>query len=127
MKSLPAPKASAFEQRLQRLESLLGTLSQAMLAGEPVALEEKSAELRHAVVDFSQTCSGEVTHADLETRLRLQRVAAGLARQREGLLRRTVTVERSLQSLLPGRIQSTTFGVANSSARARAAYGSAGR
>ena len=127
MNALPQPTPTAFEARLQRLEHLLGTLSAAMVAGEATELEQRSADVRHAVVDFSQTCSNEVRHADLDTQLRLQRVATALARQRENLLRRTVVVERNLQSLLPGRIAAASYGPASSSARARAAYGAVAR
>ena len=43
------------------------------------------------------------------------------------MLRRTVVVERNLQSLLPGRITAASYGPASSSARARAAYGAVAR
>lgn len=42
-------------------------------------------------------------------RERLVRVARDIAQQREALLRRSATVERSLQSLVPQRSQSSTY------------------
>lgn len=45
-------------------------------------------------------------------RQRLVRVARAIARQREALLRRSAVVERSLQTLVPQRSQSSTYAAA---------------
>lgn len=45
-------------------------------------------------------------------RQRLVRVAREIARQREALLRRSAVVERSLQTLVPQRSQSSTYATA---------------
>jgi hypothetical protein len=96
------------EKSLALIELQCETLSAAVLSGEPQALEASSQQLRQTAVDFSdlmaQFSGAEI---DPQLRTRLKQIAVRLGIQREGLLRRSAVVERSLHTLVPSTQKST--------------------
>jgi hypothetical protein len=97
------------EKPLSRIEGQVDLVCAAVVNGDPVSLESASLALRQAAVDFSgllQEFAPDV-RADRELKRRLKKVATGLSIHREGLIRRTVAVERSLHAMVPATRKST--------------------
>jgi len=82
--------------------------------------------LRQAALDFGRFLeSSRRVSLTESTRLRIQKIAAGLAAQREGLLRLTAVVEQSLDSLVPATRKVTyaaTSGLFGTHARQSGAF-----
>ena len=116
--SLPAH----LEEALTRVELQFKDVSDALVSGEPVALEAASAALRQAALDFSVLMQ-RLTPADLkykELKSRLKTMVDGMAIRRESLIRRTAMVERALSAVVPAS-GNNTYSPASSP------YGSAGK
>jgi hypothetical protein len=97
------------EKPLSQIESQYNAVAAAVSSGDPVSLDAASIALRQAAVDFSgllQTLPADALSAN-ELKLRLKKLGRGLASQREGLIRRTVVVERALHAMVPGAREST--------------------
>ena len=103
-----------FESLLARIEEQFHAVSLALLSGEARGVEQASAALRLASLDLGQflESSRRVKLAE-STRLRIQKIAAGLAAQREGLLRLSAAVDQSLNSLVPAT-RKVTYAAASS-------------
>jgi len=109
------------EKALTEVELYFNDVSVALVS-EPLALATASATLRQAAIDFSALLQG-LAPIDLKNqnlKLRLKRLADGMAVQRESLIRRTVLVERGLNAIVPST-QSATY------AQVAGPYGSAGK
>jgi hypothetical protein len=92
------------------------------VSGEPVALEAASGTLRQAAIEFSALLQ-RLAPADLKNpdlKLRLKKIAEGMATQRTGLIRRTALVEMALNAVVPASLNATY-------AQAAGPYGSAGK
>ena len=111
-----------FEDSLSAAELQFNEVSAALVSGEPVALAGASAALRQAALDLSALMNGlcATDRHNQALKLRLSKLAAGLAAQRESLIRRTVLVERALHTLVPAA-RSATY------AQAGATYASPGK
>lgn len=99
MTKLPDPLESALAQ----IEQRFAAVSAKLIAGEPQALAEAASAMQQVAIEFSQiapSLSLSVGNsAALKTRVR--RIAAGMAIQRENLIRRQVVVQRALDAILP--------------------------
>ena len=110
------------ENALTEVEHCSSKVSVALVSGEPQALVSASADLRQAAIDFSQLLQN-LTPLELRNRVlksRLKSLANMMASQREGLIRRTVVVERALNAIVPTTL-STTY------AQVIGPYGSPGK
>lgn len=110
------------EEALVEVELHFNDVSAALISGEPLALAAASTALRQASIDFSVLLQ-RLSPLDLQNgdfKLRLKKIAIGMASQRESLIRRSALVEMALNAIVPAT-QSTTY------ARATGPYGSAGR
>jgi hypothetical protein len=98
------------EASLTEIESHFEGLSQALVSGEPQALEAASTALRQTALDFSQLLQ-RLNSTELQNhalKLRLKALSDGLVSRRETLIRRTVLVERELNAIVPAT-RSTTY------------------
>ena len=93
-------------------EECAGLVSQALLKGEPAAIESAAHGLHRASLSLSGLLQGHpaITVVDRDFRSRLGKVAQHMAMQREALLRRSAVVERSLHSLVPATRVTTYAG-----------------
>jgi hypothetical protein len=110
------------EEALVEVELHFNDVSAALISGEPLALAAASTALRQASIDFSVLLQ-RLSPLDLQNgdfKLRLKKIAIGMASQRESLIRRSALVEMALNAIVPAT-QSTTY------ARATGPYGSAGK
>lgn len=110
------------ENALVEVELHFNDVSTALISGEPLALAAASAALRQASVEFSALLQ-RLSPQDLQAgdfKLRLKKIAIGMASQRESLIRRSALVEMALNAIVPAT-QSTTY------ARVAGPYGRAGR
>ena len=102
------------EDALTALEKHLESVSAALLAADPQALESGSTQLRDASVQFShamaQVSRQGVVPAALQQRL--QAVGALLAVQRESLARLAAITERQAVGFLPPSDAAATYGSA---------------
>jgi hypothetical protein len=97
------------EKPLSQIESQFKDISAAVDSGDPASLESVSLALRHAATDFFNLLGGlpaDVRYGK-ELKARLKTLANGLAIQRQGLIRRTVVVERALHAMVPATREST--------------------
>ena len=97
------------EKTLSQIEKQFGAVTAAVNSGDAASLEPLSVALRQAAVDFSSLLQGLPADArpSSELRLRLRKLAQGLAGQRQNLIRRTVVVERALHAMVPATRGST--------------------
>jgi len=118
MSKLPDPVESA----LAYIEQRFSAVSARLIAGEPEALAEAADALRQVAIEFSQIApSLALSGAALAAlKTRVHRLAAGVAIQRENLIRRQMVVQRALDALVPGAQQPAY-------ARPAGAYGSIGK
>lgn len=110
------------DEALTQLERQFSDVSDALVSGEPVALEAASTALRQAAMDFSaltqRLTPADLKHKDLKARLKT--IVDGMAIRRESLIRRTAMVERALNAVVPAS-GNNTYSPASSP------YGSAGK
>jgi hypothetical protein len=105
-----AALSPVLEAALSRVEQQLEAVSVAAGQEDPAALESLSAVLRQLVLDFSVLAEGQRdAFASPDAQRRLNKVAQGLSSQREGLIRRSVSVERALQALIPAVADASTY------------------
>lgn len=110
------------EKALTEVEHCFNIVSAAIVSGEPVALTAASALLKQAAAD----CSGLVQNLspidqkNKDLKLRLKKIALGMATQRESLIRRTALVGMALNAVVPATCDA-------SYAKATGPYGSAGK
>ena len=112
---MPQPDAATdILATLVMTERCADALSQALLSGEPDAIESATRDLHQASLVLSGVLQGRqgkaAQHPDFKKRL--GKVMQGMAMQREALLRRSAVVERSLHSIVPATRASTYGGVA---------------
>ena len=103
-------------------ERHVAEVAAAVVSGEPQSLGIASASLRQATLTLSDAVQrlSAAQQRDPRVSARVRKMAAALALQRESLIRRTVLVERALNTLVPA-----TREVAY--AQGSGAYGRAGR
>lgn len=89
----------SLESSLQAVEKELQSISAAMLAADPLVLQQSAQRLRGALADFAQAAQGQPWPPALHPRL--QAVSNQLALQREQLARLGALVDRQVASLLP--------------------------
>ena len=102
------------EKALTEVEHYFKDVSAALVSGEPIALAAASGALQQAAIDFSEFLQRQAP-MDLKSqrlKLRLKRLADGMAAQRESLIRRTVLVERGLNAIVPATLAPTYAQVA---------------
>ena len=110
------------EKTLAEVEFHFKAVSAALVSGDPAALEAASGSLRQIAIDFSAVLQG-LAPSDLKNqdlKLRLKKIAEGMATQRSSLIRRTALVEMALNAIVPAS-RSATY------AQATGPYGSAGK
>ncbi|MDP2367539.1 hypothetical protein [Rhodoferax sp.] len=91
------------ESALRQIEQRSGAVSAKLITGEPQALADAASALQQIAVEFFQIAPSLTlsTTASAALKARLQRIAAGMAMQRENLIRRQVVVQRALDAILP--------------------------
>lgn len=110
------------ENALINVEQSLNAVSVALLSGDAVVLEAYCSVLRQESIDFSVLLK-EITLKNLGDecfKLRLTKIAAAIAFQRETLIRKSVLVDMALNTVVPAT-QCTTY------AQVSSPYGSAGK
>lgn len=100
------------EKPLALIELQCEAVAAAVVSGEPRSLESASQALKDAAVDFAALMQqiGGAQNAGPELRVRLKKLALLLNNQRENLLRRTVLVERAVQTMVPAAVNRLTYG-----------------
>ncbi len=112
----------AIHEALAKVDLHFSDVSAALISGEPDALLLASSSLKQASLDCAQLVQ-RLSAADIQNpslKHRLQTIADGLAVRREGLIRRTMLVERALHAVVPATVN-TTY------AKATGPYGTAGK
>ncbi len=102
------------QSALSLAEFCARAVSQALLDGDPAAVEAASRDLHRSSLSLAgalQPRQGKLTQAP-EVRERLATVVQNMAMHREALLRRSAMVERSLHSIVPATRKSTYGGAA---------------
>lgn len=96
---------------LERAEHSVAATGQALIQGVAEQVHAAALELHDSTHALALALRGVDASSALgqAARERLVRVARDIARQREALLRRSAVVERSLQTLVPQRSQSSTY------------------
>lgn len=104
--SLPAD----LEAAVSRIERQLAAISTAVEQGDHAVLEPLGGDLRQILLDFSSLVEGRAEEfSNTQSQLRLKQIAQSLSSQREGLIRRSVGVERALQALMPATAGAATY------------------
>ncbi len=101
----------SLDASLLHVEQLLGEVSAALIAGEPLALEAASTALRQAMAELAARgrTPGCLQSLDAGMRGRLEKISLTLAQQRANLARRAVVVDRALATVLPQAQQPGTY------------------
>ena len=99
-----------FDANLTEVEQLLEKVSAALLSGRATELEVHSKALREAMLALSGMAPSQkaVLFGHPAMKGRIEKVTLALARQREGMARRAVVVDRALAAVLP-RAESATY------------------
>jgi hypothetical protein len=110
------------EESLRKVELIFSDVSAALVSGDPIALEASSVALRQAALEISALVQRLMPfeRKNKELKLRLKKIATGMAMQRESLIRRTALVETALNAVVPAT-QNATY------AQTTGPYGSAGK
>lgn len=99
-----------FEKVLFQIEQQLGLVFEAVHDGDPAALEAASGNLRQISIDFSRMLDDQPQPLfGKEAQARLKKIAKDMVVLREGMARRMVGVERSLDVLMPEARRATTY------------------
>ena len=95
--------STLIEKSLTDAERHVAEVAAAILSGEPLSLGIASASLRQATLTLSDAVQrlSPVQRRDPRVSARVRKMAAALALQRESLIRRSVLVERALNTLVP--------------------------
>lgn len=101
----------SLEQNLALVEQQLEQVSGHLLANDALALERSSADLRSALVSFSEAMA-LARQQKLSPALaqRLQDIQARLGAQRQGLARMAAGADRLAAALLPAATDESTYG-----------------
>jgi hypothetical protein len=112
-----------FDASLTEVEQLLEKVSAALLSGDAPQLELHSKALREAMTAMSTMAASQkaVLFGNPAMKERIARVSLAMARQREGMARRAVLVDRALSAVLPPAESSTYAGVGKPAYRHNAA------
>jgi hypothetical protein len=100
------------EESLSIVEQLIDNVSAALLAVDPQSLEQNSAALRDAAVQFAQLveqASAPGSEHTTALKDRLSVVAAKIALHREGLARLSAGTDRQAAGLLPPNGSANTY------------------
>lgn len=103
-----------FEETIATVEQLLEQVSAALLATDPVALEQHTVALRNASADLARMVEKSAASGSLESsglKKRLDAISELLNLQRGGIARLAATNERQAAGLLPAATSSDTYGV----------------
>lgn len=95
---------------LNQIEALVDAVSEALVSGDVRELKASSSALRDAVAQLAGVSRGKpgaVRTLDPALRERMEQLSLKMARQREGVRRRAVVVERALSAVLPGEDETT--------------------
>lgn len=95
---------------LNRIEALVEAVSEALVSGDVHELTLASAALRDAVASLAGVSRGKPglkQVLDPALRERMEKLSLQMARQREGVRRRAVVVDRALSAVLPGEDETT--------------------
>lgn len=93
---------------LSRIERQLDSMEAGVGQGDAAAMELHSTVLRQVVADFSHLVEGRhAAFSNPVVQRRLKQIAQNLASQREGLIRRSASVERALHALIPATESAT--------------------
>jgi hypothetical protein len=97
------------EQAFAAAERCFGELSQALVSGEPALLALSSENFHRSALELSVllTALSPGTQLPKAYKSRLKQLAVGLGERRESLIRRTVLVNRALNTLVPATVKST--------------------
>ena len=95
--------STLIEKSLTDAERHVAEVAAAILSGEPQSLGIASASLRQATLTLSDAVQrlSPVQRRDPRVSARVRKMASALALLRESLIRRTVLVERALNTLVP--------------------------
>lgn len=100
---------ACIEDALTKVEGHFNDVSIAQVSGKPLVLVDASASLRKATIDFF-TLLQHIPSTDLKSnslKLRLNRLADGMAVQRENLIRQAALVEMALNTIVPATRSAT--------------------
>lgn len=98
------------EAALSKIEKQLAAISTAVEQGDHAVLGSLGGDLRQILLDFSLLVDGRAEEfSSTQSQLRLKQIAQSLSSQREGLIRRSVGVERALQALMPASTDAATY------------------
>ena len=120
-------KVEFFESQLSQLEAQLALLSAALVRNDSVELVSAAGQLQSLAVHFSKVLqqAGIGIKDYPPGQVRVKKIGAALGSLREGLLRRSVSVDRALAALLPAA-QTDTY-APKARGYGQQPYGSAGR
>ncbi len=95
--------STSIEKSFADAERHVAEVAVAIVSGEPQSLGIASASLRQATLTLSDAVQrlSPAQQRDPRVSARVRKMAAALALQRESLIRRTVLVERALNTLVP--------------------------
>ncbi len=95
--------STLIEKSLTDAERHVAEVAAAIVSGEPQSLGIASASLRQATLTLSDAVQrlSPAQQRDPRVSARVRKMAAALALQRESLIRRSVLVERALNTLVP--------------------------
>lgn len=99
---------------LEGLAQLFDQVSQALISGDPQALEGACTALRNELAAWTDT-PPDVLKSQPMVAQKLKQLGALLGQQRAVLARRSALVDRTLQSLLPAE-QAAAYGIGQGSA-----------
>ena len=110
----------SLEQLLGRIESKFSAVSLALVAGDPIAVQDSSTSLQELTVQFVQVLDelGRYGGVNAQLTARVKALAKALPALRENLLRRAAYVDQALALVIPST-QKTTY------SNSHAQYGSA--
>jgi hypothetical protein len=96
---------------LNRIEALVDAVSEALVSGDVLELTAASTALRDAVAALAGASRGGKPGAarvlNPALRERMEKLSQQMSRQREGVRRRAVVVDRALSAVLPGEDDTT--------------------
>ncbi|MDD2544940.1 MAG: hypothetical protein PHI55_01485 [Burkholderiaceae bacterium] len=109
------------EQALSAVETQLEAVSAALIAGDPVALQGCTEQLRQGAIALAQAMDGQSGPLGAGLQQRLAKVQSALSAQREGVLRLSAITDRQVAVVLPPAPGATTYGAGLGSSSGAAA------
>lgn len=101
------------EETIANVEQLLEQVSAALIAADPIALEQRTIALRNASIELALTIEqrgAAESPESLDLKKRLGSIGELLNLQRGGIARLAATNERQAAGLLPASTNSATYG-----------------